>query len=905
MMDAATPLKNIIANSTPVSATKRGLYDVATTMRAAGQMGTRRASWTVGKLPQTLTGADSRRRRTGSVREKAAVGKGAKDELPKERREAMHAALQATDRSFDHLELRRFPRLLQTMASKERELGAEDVSAAAASASASASDADHDVLFSAALVPLIKHAEVRAVCVTRRAVHLLERLDKGVASTATAGRHTVLYTFRVSDLVTIIESKKDASAVCLDFRPLAGPNSDKRKNVLASLSDPSYLLFPFRELPEAAVKERKKAGGLASEKEEFVAVLYHRFWPLPAGRADQPKAVVFISESLPLRTADDVQRALSHVVRRDQLASTVLRSNTAAADLIHAESGDKLRIAQHMAAVKALKAEGDKKIMVSLHVQNLNRSGSAKSDLIFILTDRAIYYNDRDLMERIIRRVELQDVTGILLEDNSKRADENKQWDVLLRIDLANDKSKDFSSDILFRCEMKRQRELLVRSIQSAYEDLVIDKLPVESGTNIKWGKRGKMEAWLSALRGGQRKQLLDKRTEESLRWLIYLFKHHLYSFVTILADAVPREDVHFVGISIISLCETGGLTEKLLSEVVSVEMDNSTDTTTIFRGNTLSSAILRAYVGHSVDEYLKLVLLVPLQRFVEKNPSIEVGAGCADKKELQRNTLVLWEWCDRFYDRITDPAVAESMPHEMRRVVSVISQACVKRGIDPSPYIGGYLMLRVFCPAISTPHSHNLLTEQQSNKAQRKLVLIARILMHLANKTGVQEAREPFLSHAINWWLRARSGSDREVAVPPEYRYKGGGVGGTGERVCWTAYVRRIVGDEGTQAPARDEAEDAAPPSFQETEELVKRADFASGWEDTRVLAGLHRVLMKYTEQLLCLLWTETGVRKARLGEAEAEYAALIAEDEESQEPDSDMDGDGGDCDGGGGGGG
>ena len=774
---------------------------------------------------------------------------------------------------FDHLELYRFGPFLDVLQSMEEQAGIVNDGV--------------DVQFSATLASYVRRSETRAVCVTHDAVHLLDREAHASALQLSTGSHKVLHTFKISDLITIIESRKDVNSVCLDFRVLSG--RDKMKTILSSLPDPTYVLFSFKEA-DVATSTKKKGGSSSSsaalsEKDEFIAVLYFRYWrswDTSSKEKDIPKGILAINDMLSLRTAEDAQRAISNAVMKEKLATTLRDYKTV--DLIHAESGDKLGIARESEVVRALKASGDKKILVSINIQTLNRGGSAKADLILILTDQAIYLNEREQKEKSLRRVELQDVIGIVLEDNSKKKnDEERRWDVLLRLDLANDKSRDFPSDILFRCEMKHQRELLVRSIQSAYEDLVIDKLLVETGHNIKWGKRGKVEGYLSYLRGGQRKQLLDKRTEVSLRWLIFLFKHHLYSFVTILSDAVPQQELHFMGISIVSLCEAGGMSEKLLAEVVCVEMDDNVEVTTIFRGNNLACSILRAYVGHSVDEYLKVVLLEPLKAFVDKNPPIDVGAG-------NRNNLALWEWCDRFYDRITHANQVDAMPHEMRRVVGVINQACQKKKMDPLLYIGGYVMLRIFCPAISTPQSHNLLSGQQAHKA-RKLLLIARILQHLANKTYVSESREPFLAHAINWWLQKMSGTHRDFVEPTDYRYRGE----CRERVSWKAYVSRLLDKQLVYDSKEEEEEAFQPQSFHEIEQMISRPDFAGGWEDTRILAGLHKVLTKYTEQLLCLLWTETGIRKHRLAELEGDLAALeedaaMLDLDDSNEGDSDL---------------
>ncbi|KAJ9469505.1 putative Ras GTPase-activating-like protein ngap [Diplonema papillatum] len=882
-----TPLKELggLLQNTPN--TKRLASEAS---KLATGLGGKRPSWSVSKNALL----DSRRR--GSSMKDS--GKGDKDEMTRDRRERLQTALLA-GKDFDRLELSTYDSFLDDLKAKERQ---ENIPSG---------DEPVEVLFSASLAQSYTNRTVqRAVCVTKKAVHLLERLSQSYPALISAkqGSHKILWTFDLADLVYIIESRKDPAAVCLDFRvpkPAEAAASDAeahrkpagvtpvpmRQSILPRLPDPSYVIFLFNDgdFPNAPPlspdpmpgkhhdrKSWRERRGL-SDKDEFIAVLYLRFWPPSVD--NRPKACLMYTELLSLRAADDAQRAISHAIRKDHLAK--VHKNMTVIDLMDSGPDDKEGIAQNAKAVRSIRSEGDSKILASLVVHVLSRSGLAKSICNLILTERAVYYTEKDNPENVIRRVELQDVLSIVLEDNGKKDLSSKQWDVLLRIDLANDKSKDFSSDMLFRCSNSRERDVVVHSLQSSYEELVIDKLPVLTGTNIKWTKRGKLEAWLHAPRGSQRKNLLDTRTEEGLRWLVYLLKFRLYDLLNLLTEAVPQEEVHFVGKTMVSLCESAGMTEKLLFEAVNVEMDSSCDVTTIFRGNTLANSMLRSYVGRSVGEYVHVVLVPPLQKFIEKNPQIDLTPGYIDRKDVQRNTLMLWEWIDRFFDSITTHPV-ESMPHEMRRVIFVICQACIKRKIDPIPYIGGYVMLRVFCPAISRPDFLNV-NALQNAKLSRKFLLLAKILQHLANKTLVGEFREPYLAPAINWWLRKMSGSyeapryAETIAPPkePEYRYRGE----LRERISWKRYLEKLIDKQSAESPA-----DTVRHSFAEIDKYIRDPNFSYGF-DHRLLAVMHRSCTNYVEQLLCLLWTETGLKKHRLGELEAE----LEEMEAGQENDSD----------------
>eukprot|EP01059_Diplonema_ambulator_P011586 TRINITY_DN21576_c0_g1_i1.p1 TRINITY_DN21576_c0_g1~~TRINITY_DN21576_c0_g1_i1.p1 ORF type:complete len:1023 (+),score=357.48 TRINITY_DN21576_c0_g1_i1:149-3070(+) len=783
-----------------------------------------------------------------SVRKASALrdsSKGEADEMTRERRDKLQQWIEAGDHDYSHLS--RSETFLDTLKKKE---AAERIKC----------DEPVEILFSSPLERMINRTTKRAVCVTKHAVHMLVILDNtNSISTARHKNHEVLCTFPISNLVSIIESKKDRSSVCLDFRPCN--SQGKRKPIISSLTDATYILYPFPEVPP----EKQKS---ISRKDEFVAVLYFRF--TPPFTDDKPRGVLVYTD-LALRTTDDAQRAISQTLRREALN----KGEVAMVDLMDAAEEDKQQVAQNKHVVQLLKNEGDKRILVSQVVSVLGKSGSVKGAVLLILTDSAIYYNDIHQHDRLIRRVELQDIEMIVEEENPAW-DPNK-WDILLHIDLANDKSKDFSTDMLFRCESKVSRDKLIRRLESAYQDLMMETIDKLTATNIHRQKKGKLDAWLQTLRskgGARRKQTIDERTEESVKWLMYLVQHKMYDFILALSRVIPQQKLVAMGKSLITLCGQADLTMKLIEEAVNVEMDSSTDGTTIFRGTTLSSVILCEYVVKADEEYAKLVLSAPLQAFIKQNPNIEVRRGLVDEREARQNAPNLWEWCDKFFDCITNAASVDSMPHEMGNVVGLISEACKKRSLDSNIYIGGYVMLRVFSPTITTPHTRGLNLKPDS-KMIHKLMLIAKVLQHVSNKTFVSEATDPTFYHHVNWWLRKMCGSDAYV-VPKSYVYKGA----EKERTSWKVYINALADKNPSSSTLAGTAARSDTYNIAEIESRIREPGFADGYNARGGAAlGLHSLLTMYIEQLVCLLWGETGEKKHDLTELEAKLEQLEQE--------------------------
>eukprot|EP01063_Lacrimia_lanifica_P002127 TRINITY_DN1109_c0_g5_i1.p1 TRINITY_DN1109_c0_g5~~TRINITY_DN1109_c0_g5_i1.p1 ORF type:complete len:1115 (+),score=413.62 TRINITY_DN1109_c0_g5_i1:75-3419(+) len=887
---------------TPSSASKR----LSDTVRS-GVLG-RKTSW-VGMHSLLQSRSDKHRHGGGGAAAARDAGKGAGDGMGAERRERLAAHMRKAGH-LDHLGLRHFPSLVDTLRSKEK-----GMKPAGWGHDGGEGAAKHKctVLFSARNANVVRKTEQRAVCVTERAVHLLAVLPRIGLDTAKTGNYRVLHTFDLSSLVTIIESDEDPLSVCLDFRlPRKDAAADAgvadRTSVLQKLPDASYVIFAFKPKgPEKERKEKEKAalmdldtsrtwfstmrghspGGddaaraALTDKDEFVATLYLRFWPVPPEKAERPKAELAVLKGAAFRSMDDAQRAISKVLRKGQLESI----EGGMVSLIPATENDKLHVAQNARAVECLRAEGDRKIMFSCEVETLNRYGKVKAALACLLTDRALYYTDRQHFDKIVRRVELQHLDQIFLDAGVDADSPDPQWATLIRVDLASDRStKDFSSDLLYQVKVKAVRDLFARTIQASYEDLVISKLDVEEGVrNVRTFKRGKLEAWLSSLQSsGKQKLLMDRRTEESLRWLVFLLKHKLRVFLSLLTEILPMNDTHLFARSFVSLCEGGGLTEELLADVVNVEMDANSSTTTFFRGKNLTTAILKVYVfgterERNVEEYLRIVLLDVLDRFDRVNPNIEVQSG--PQTAAARQTVYdLWKWMDLFYGRITSQQSADCMPVEMRRVVQVIYTACQERKLDPYPYVGGYLLLRVFGPAITTPHQHNLMKEPNAVKV-RKLLLIARLLQHTANKMLLDERREPGAAQAMNWWLRKYGGGAgmANIAPPKEYAHARQSSEAYAAfpvpQLTWTEYVDRLVhdGSPGDVSPRSGRALEKT--SMKDIEGEVERRDFMDDWSGSQhVLASMHTRLTMYTEQVLSMLWTSIGAKKKEMGDLKGE---------------------------------
>ncbi|KAK3847451.1 MAG: hypothetical protein J3R72DRAFT_165095 [Linnemannia gamsii] len=204
---------------------------------------------------------------------------------------------------------------------------------------------------------------------------------------------------------------------------------------------------------------------------------------------------------------------------------------------------------------------------------------------------------------------------------------------------------------------------------------------------------------------------------------------------------------------NVLRILEGKGLAVAWLNTLIDEEIAEATATriNTLFRGNTLLTKALDAYMRLVGTEYLDDTLGDILRSICKNKIACEV-----DPSRLEKNDDLKTQWrILMLHTRTCWRAVAESVNHfpkELLRVFSHLQRRLTEKFSEPSSngtrslepnelaglarYTGvsGFVFLRLICPAILGPKLFYIVREHPEARAHRTLTLIAKSLQGLAN---------------------------------------------------------------------------------------------------------------------------------------------------------------------------
>eukprot|EP01133_Synstelium_polycarpum_P007691 gene7691-9003_t len=234
----------------------------------------------------------------------------------------------------------------------------------------------------------------------------------------------------------------------------------------------------------------------------------------------------------------------------------------------------------------------------------------------------------------------------------------------------------------------------------------------------------------------------------------------------THLAALLDSAEVDAFAKNIVNIFSAASKTLPLIKELIYNEFNSKVMAEgegSILRGNNIVNKIEGAYVRLVGANYLRHVLTDLVTRVVlDKDLRLEIdprkltayneddeGNNEANITNpdiaIAENKKRLFDVAQAFIDRITDPAIIEDMPREIRAVADYTAESALKYAPESlAPLVGGFIMLRFFSPAIVTPEYSKLIAPEivPSRRAKRNLVLLAKVLQNASNGVmfGVKE---------------------------------------------------------------------------------------------------------------------------------------------------------------------
>ncbi|XP_052894223.1 ras GTPase-activating protein raskol isoform X2 [Anopheles moucheti] len=201
------------------------------------------------------------------------------------------------------------------------------------------------------------------------------------------------------------------------------------------------------------------------------------------------------------------------------------------------------------------------------------------------------------------------------------------------------------------------------------------------------------------------------------------------------------KEDI---GQALVLLMHSQGMAAAFLSDVVALDLLRVDDQRLTFRGNSLATKSMEAFLKLIGEQYLQDTLSIPIAEIIASDRDCEVdptkvnGSLSRQQQALRRAVKSVWT------------AISESsriFPVQLRDCFATFRERLqdLNREDMADNLISASIFLRFLCPAILSPSLFNITNELPSARATRNLTLVAKTLQTLANFTRFQ-GKENFM---------------------------------------------------------------------------------------------------------------------------------------------------------------
>ncbi|XP_073967665.1 ras GTPase-activating protein raskol isoform X4 [Choristoneura fumiferana] len=261
-------------------------------------------------------------------------------------------------------------------------------------------------------------------------------------------------------------------------------------------------------------------------------------------------------------------------------------------------------------------------------------------------------------------------------------------------------------------------------------------------------------------------------------RFLDYLKKNYkrLCEYLEPVIGVKAKEDI---GCALV-LCMAGaGLAPRYLADVVALDVRRTGDHSLTFRGNSLATKSMEAYLKLVGDQYLQDTLSEavaaaagPGAAECEVDP-LRAGSGAA----LRRQQTALRDAVTLAWKAIA--ASAPRFPPPLRDCFATFRERLIAMGREDisDNLISASIFLRFLCPAILSPSLFGITHEYPNERAARNLTLVAKTLQTLANFTRFQgkEAFMEFLNDFLEQEAPNMKAFLRTISMRPQEQNQDG----------------------------------------------------------------------------------------------------------------------------------
>ncbi|CAL4060278.1 unnamed protein product [Meganyctiphanes norvegica] len=306
----------------------------------------------------------------------------------------------------------------------------------------------------------------------------------------------------------------------------------------------------------------------------------------------------------------------------------------------------------------------------------------------------------------------------------------------------------------------KKEKNILVGIVNIPVTS-VLSRSYIEKWYQVQPDNNKNANKDLAALRIKCKFQTVDILPLELYTEFLQFVKNHYRILCQVLEPAVSVKAKEDIATSLVHIMQREGRAQHFLADLVMLEFERIDDAHLLFRGNSLATKAMEAFMKLVGEKYLLDTLRQVINRVVEAGLDCEVDP----MKMTQINTLQKQQENLLSVVRMMWSRILNSHPYfplELRECFNFYRERLSAIGKEDltDNLISASIFLRFLCPAILSPSLFNITQEYPDERASRNLTLIAKTLQTLANFTKFQ-GKENFMEF-MNEFIEAEQAQMR-----------------------------------------------------------------------------------------------------------------------------------------------
>ncbi|XP_023304191.2 ras GTPase-activating protein raskol isoform X2 [Lucilia cuprina] len=320
----------------------------------------------------------------------------------------------------------------------------------------------------------------------------------------------------------------------------------------------------------------------------------------------------------------------------------------------------------------------------------------------------------------------------------------------------------------------KRDKHMFVGSVKIPIHEVTTrlfseDWYPILSEKNDSLNRNGKEV--IPTLRIKCRFQSIDILPINVYADFLAYLKENYKKVCETLEPVIGVKAKEDIGQSLVLLMHAQGLAGAFLTDVVALDLLRVGDQRLTFRGNSLATKSMEAFLKLTGEQYLQDTLAGPINEIIQSDRDCEVdptkATGSLTRQQASLRAAVRNAW-QCIYES------SKHFPPQLRNCFATFRERLEQLGRQDMAdnLISASIFLRFLCPAILSPSLFNITNELPSSRATRNLTLVAKTLQTLANFTRFQ-GKENFMEF-LNDFLEQEAPKMKEflqnISTRPEH---------------------------------------------------------------------------------------------------------------------------------------